>query len=75
MEIGRLMFGEVIRPIVNVFVPIYLELPLLYLVDHVVETHVIRFAAILAYVPIEESISSGLVYLQRNGAFYVPHFV
>ena len=73
--IGRMTFGEVIRPIVYSFVPIYTELPLLYSVNHLVEPHMEQFAALLLYVSIEETFGGAVVCLQRNGALYVPHFV
>ena len=75
MVIGRMMLSEVIRPIVGAFVPINPELPLLYPVNHPVKAHVEGITAYLAYVPIEEAFGGGVVYLQRNGALYVPHFV
>ena len=51
------MFSEVIFPIIDAFVPVYPELPLLYMVNHPVKAHVKGLAALLVYAHIEESFS------------------
>ena len=39
MVIGRVMLSELIRPIIDAFVPVYPELPLLYPIYHAVKVH------------------------------------
>ena len=55
MVIGRMILYEVIHPIIDSFVPVYLELPLLYPINHLVKVRVEGLAALLVHAPIEEA--------------------
>ena len=74
MDIGWMMICEVIYPIIDAFVPVYIELSLLYPVDRPVKFHVEILAALLEHAPIDEAFGGCVVCLQRKGALYVPHF-
>ena len=71
---GRVMFGEVISPIVDTLVPIYPELLLCNSIFHPVKLHVKCFGSFRFYCIVEETISCTVVYFKRCGSLWIADF-